>query len=282
MDAFTRIANGWKIAKSSLAVLKKNKRLLIFPVLSGISMLLILGSIVVSLFAVAKWDPANIHLGKYSRVADYVIMFLFYFVNYFVIVFFNMALTHCTRLYLKGEEVSVQAGIKFSFSRIGAILSWAIFAATVGTVLKAIQQNTGWVGQILSAIIGIIWAVSTFFVVPVIAYENLGPFKAFRRSQELLKQKWGESLSANFSLGLIELMAIIVLLIPSVLIGVFINPFAGIALGVMLFLIVVIIFSAAQVIFVSLIYQNVNGDIQEHFDQQLVDSLFAKKGLRDS
>jgi len=52
-----------------------------------------------------------------------------------------MALIHCTRMYFKGEEVSVKAGLQFSLSRIGAIFSWAVFAATVGLILKTIRRT---------------------------------------------------------------------------------------------------------------------------------------------
>src|SRR5258705_9027691 len=107
-----------------------------------------------------------------------------------------MALVHCTRLYFKGEAFTIRDGLRFSMSRLGAIFSWAFFAATVGLILKMIQDNAGWLGKIIIGLIGWIWSVATFFVVPVIAYENLGPVDAFKRSSSLMKQKWGESLGA--------------------------------------------------------------------------------------
>src|SRR5207253_1944607 len=135
-------------------------------------------------------------------------MFLFYLVNYFVVVFFNMALIHCTKLYLQGEEVNITTGLKFSMSRIGVIFSWAMFAATVGTLLKVLQENSGWLGRLLAGALGMVWGITTFFVVPVIAYENLGPIKAFKRSAQIMKEKWGEGLASTFSLGLIQFVAI--------------------------------------------------------------------------
>src|SRR5205814_5907114 len=140
---------------------------------------------------------------------------------------------HCTRLYFRGEDVSVKAGLQFSMSRIGAIFSWAVFAATVGLILKTIQENSGIIGKIITGLIGIVWSITTFFVVPVIAYENLGPIKAFKRSAALMKQKWGESLAATFSLGLIQFIALLIVLIPAGLIAAYINPFIGIAVGLL-------------------------------------------------
>ncbi|MGG9960189.1 DUF6159 family protein [Ferruginibacter sp. SUN106] len=277
MDFFTRLSNGWKITMSSFDVLKKNKQLLIFPVLSGISMVLIMAAIIVPVLAAAGWDVDNLNIGSDNQVVPYLFTFLFYLVNYFVVVFFNMALIHCTKLYLQGEEVSVMIGIKFSMSRIGVIFSWALFAATVGTILKAIQENSGWLGKIVGGILGFVWGVTTFFVVPVIAYEQLGPIDAFKRSGQMMKEKWGESLSSTFSLGLIQFIAFILILIPCGLIAVYVNPVAGIALGLLLGFIVMTIISAAQTIFVSLVYQNINGNVQEHFNQQIIDNLFERK-----
>lgn len=277
MSFFDRLANGWAITKSSFSILKKNKQLLIFPVLSGISLVMILAIIIVPILASAGWDLGNLNINFDNDTVPYLFTFLFYLVNYFVVVFFNMALIHCTKLYLAGEEPTIGAGIRFSLSRIGVIFSWAIFAATVGTLLKAIQENAGWLGKLVAGGLGIVWGVTTFFVVPVIAYENLGPVGAFKRSAEIMKNKWGEGLASTFSLGLIQFIAILLIALVSFLVATITHPFIGIALGVLMAFIVMTIISAAETVFISLVYQNINGNVEEHFNQQLIDGLFTKK-----
>src|SRR6202011_2079960 len=106
--------------------------------------------------------------------------------------------------------------------------SWAIFAATVGTILRAIQDKVGALGKIITGLIGIVWSIATFFVVPVIAYENLGPIDAFKRSAEIMKEKWGESLGSTFSFGLLRLVAFILVCFPLFCLGLIINPIVGI------------------------------------------------------
>jgi hypothetical protein len=277
MTFFERLENGWKLTMSSFKILKANKQLIIFPVLSGISLMLIIGSFAVATFAVNGWDADNV--GKVNgSVQYYGLIFLFYLVNYFVVVFFNMALVHCTRSYFKGEEVSVSAGLQFSISRIGAIFSWAVFASTVGLILRIIQENTGIIGKIITGIIGIVWSVATFFVVPVIAYENVGPVGAFKRSAQMMKEKWGESLVAGFSFGLIQFLAFLIIGVPLFLLGGAVNIFLGLALAAAGIFIIMAILSAAQTIFISAVYHNINGDVNKYFDQQLVDGLFVGKG----
>jgi MFS family permease len=276
MSFFDRLSNGWKIAISSFKVLKEKKQLVIFPILSGISIMLIMGSFFTALLASSNWDPENIQ-GFDSRPLYYLMLFGFYVVNYFIVVFFNMALIHCSRLYFRGEEVTVRAGLLFSLSRIGVIFSWAFFAATVGLILRMIQENVGWLGKIITGLIGIVWSIATFFVVPIIAYENAGPIEAVKRSTQLMKQKWGESLGASFSFGLIQFLGMILVGLPLYFVGAIFHPFAGIALAIVGIFLVISIISAAQTIFVSAIYHNINGDLVKHFNQQMVDQLFEKK-----
>ena len=275
MNFFDRLSNGWTITKNSFSILKKNKQLIIFPILSGISLLLMMGIFILGIMAAAGWDTDYINTD--NQVLNYAIMFGFYFVNYFIVVFFNMALIHCSKLYFEGEEVTVSKGLQFSAGRIGVILSWAFFAATIGTILKIIQENTGTIGKIVTGLLGIVWGVTTFFVVPVIAYENLGPIAAFKRSTQLMKEKWGESLGATFSLGLIQMVVFLLAAVPVFLIAVYINMIAGVFIGIMLGFVIFAVFSAAETIFISSVYNNVTGNIDDHFNQQIIDGLFAVK-----
>jgi len=275
MNFFDRLSNGWKIAMNSFKVLQANKQLIIFPILSGIALLLVIASFFTGMLAYSGWDFDNME--ELGTITTYFLVFLFYIANYFVIVFFNMALIHCTRLYFHGEEVTVRKGLQFSMSRVGAIFSWAVFAAVVGTILKAIQENSGIVGKIITGIIGIVWNIATFFVVPVIAYENLGPLQAFKRSSQMMKEKWGESLAATFSLGLIQFILMIGVGVLLFMVGYIIHPLAGIILAITGAFLVVAIISATQTIFVSAVYHNITNDPTTHFSQQMIDDLFQEK-----
>ena len=275
MNFFTRLSNGWQLALNSFSVLKANRQLIIFPILSAIAMLLAISTFVVAMFASAGWDAEL--LREQSTVANYAILFLYYLVNYFIVVFFNTALVHCTHLYFNGEEPTVAKGLRFAVSRIGAIFSWAIFAATVGTILRAIQDKVGTLGKVITGLIGIVWSVATFFVVPVIAYENLGPIAAFKRSASLMKEKWGESIGASFSFGIIQFLAVLLLAVPSFVLGWLVHPIAGMVLFAVGVFCIIVLFSAAKVIFISAVYHDINGDPVKVFNQHFADNLFEGK-----
>src|SRR5437763_13349949 len=124
----SRIETGWKITVNSFKILKANQQLIVFPVLSSISIILIMASFFTAVFAASGWHFPDIDIK--NNGIKYLMLFVFYVVNYLVVVFFNMALIHCTHLYFKGEEVTIKKGLQFSLSRIGTIFLWALFAGT--------------------------------------------------------------------------------------------------------------------------------------------------------
>ena len=275
MNFFQKLSNGWNISLNSFKVLGENKQLIIFPVLSGISMVAVIASFIVAILASAGWDADQV--AESPTAATYAGLFLFYMLNYLIIVFFNTALIHCATLYFKGQRPTVGDGLAFSMSRLSAILSWSLFAATVGFILRILQENLGSAGRIITGLIGIVWNVATFFAVPVMIYEQTGPIETVKRSAGLMKEKWGERLGAGFSFAVIYLLAIF--LVCGILFGAgsLVNPLLGISLAVLGALAVIAILSASQTIFVAAMYHNITGDPVQHFNQQFIDKLFVAK-----
>ena len=78
MNVFERLSNGWKIAMNSFKIIKANKQLIIFPILSGLSLLLIMGSFFAVILGSAEWDFDKI--AKPGTVTSYLLIFLFYVV----------------------------------------------------------------------------------------------------------------------------------------------------------------------------------------------------------
>jgi hypothetical protein len=278
MDFFTRLSNGWDLSMKSFSVLKENRQLILFPILSGLSMMLIVFSFFAIIFAASGWDGLAIRdLQNHGTLANYALLFGYYVVNYFIVVFFNTALIHCTHLYFEGQRPTVGDGLRFAVSRIGAIFAWAVFAATVGTILKVIQDRVGFLGKIITGLLGVAWSIATFFVVPVIAYENLGPLAAFRRSASMMKEKWGQSIGATFSFGIISLLGFFLLAVLGMVIFYFVHPIAGIAVFAIGFFTLTVVLSATRVIFISAVYHDINGDPVKHFNQRFSDNLFLEK-----
>jgi hypothetical protein len=62
------------------------------------------------------------------------------------------------------------------------------------------------VGDLIGALFELGWSVMTYFVLPVLAAERLGPIAAIRRSSAILRSKWGESLAGEARFGLVGLL----------------------------------------------------------------------------
>jgi hypothetical protein len=219
---FGNISHTWELMGQSWNVLKQDKELLVFPLVSGICCMLVIVSFVVPSLMTDSWLPPEAAAGEgqtvttHQQVAYYAKLFLFYFSNYFVIIFFNSAVVGCAAMRMNGQDPTVGDGFRMAFSRIHAILGWALVSATVGLLLRIIEDKNEKIGAFISAILGTAWTLISFLVLPILVIENTGPFTALKKSTGLLKRTWGAQIGANFSFGLIFFL----LMLPAVIIGV--------------------------------------------------------------
>ena len=224
-----RIGNGWALAKQSFRVLFHNKRLLVFPLFSGLAVLLVIAS-----FAGGAWASGLLSRSEdVSEATWWIVGFAWYFANYFVIVFFNCALVSCALDSFRGEEVTVGGGLRAASKRLPHIIAWALAAASVGMVLRAVEERVALVGKIVIALIGIAWTLATYFVVPVLVFEDLGPIDAAKRSAAILKKTWGETIVGNAGIGLVTFFVTFAALIVTVFVfGALALKLQSLALGI--------------------------------------------------
>jgi hypothetical protein len=278
---FERLSNGWRMGVDSFRVLKTDKKLLIFPFFSFLSLLLVLAS-----FAIPLWNSklAQDFFDDKKALNDpllYVLLFLFYFLNYFVIIFFNSALITCALIRFNGGEPTIRDGLGAAMSRLPHIFAWALVSATVGMILKMIEQSHEKAGQFISGLLGMAWSVLTYFVVPVLVVEKVGPIKAFTRSCSLIKQTWGEALGARFGIGLILLLFFVVALLPAIL-GILTGNMTAALIGIFISLVLIFIESlvsaAVQVIITAALYQYAAyRTVPRQFDEQLFRNAFSAR-----
>jgi len=199
---FERLSNSWQLVKASAAVLKSDRELLVFPVISAVLSVVVVLTFAVPAFLSGVFRPGPD--GELSMPAEgYLIAFLFYVVQYFVIFFCNTALVGAAMIRLRGGDPSVGDGFQIAVSRIRDILGYAIIAATVGMVLRAISERSGLLGRLVVSGVGLAWNLATYLVVPVLVVEDVGPIEAVRQSASYLKRTWGEQIAGNLGMGLV-------------------------------------------------------------------------------
>ena len=277
-----KFKQSWALMKASAGVLSADKELLVFPALSALCCVIVAATFFVpaafaGLFEHFSRDNINPVLA--------VLGFLFYLVQYFVIIFFNTALVGAAMIRLRGGDPTVADGFRIAMSKLPAILGYALISATVGIILRALQERAGFIGRWIVGLIGAAWTIATFLVVPVLVNHDVGPVDAVKRSVELLKKTWGENLIGNVGMGAVfALLMFGVIAAGVLLIGAAVSVKSGalvaIAVAIMVFGIVVLslIQAALTGIYSAAIYRYAEeGVVGGGFDRALIADAFRVK-----
>lgn len=221
-----RLSRGWQLAKMSLGVIKKDKEILIFPLLSLIALGLIAASFIGGIFF-------TMGRGGFVAPVGIVLLAVMYFFLYFVMIYFNVAVIGCAMIRFDGGDPTVRDGFRTSNENLGAILKWTIISATVGMILRAIQSRLKLAGRVIAAMGGLAWSVATYFAIPVLVYEKTSVFGAVKRSAHLLRSTWGEMIVGGLGLASIFLLLGLLGSIP-IVVGAMVAGISGIIVGLII------------------------------------------------
>ena len=281
-----KFARSWALMKASAGVLRAEKSLLVLPLLSGLCTLVVAASFLVPVAVMAiGGHRLGIRHEHGLSAASWTLLFLFYLVQYFVIVFFNTALTGAALMRLRGEDATVGAGLALARSRIGGILGYALAAATVGLLLRMLQERLGMLGRFVVGLLGLAWTVATFLVVPVLAAEGTGPVASVKRSVALLRRTWGENLIGNAGIGVVFGVAgfLLALVSAALVIGAFAtHSMAAVATAVgivvLAFVLLALVQSSLQGIYAAALYRYAgSGEAGSGFPPALLEQAFRPK-----
>lgn len=96
--------------------------------------------------------------------------------------------------------------------------------------MSVLRDRAGAAGGIIAAIGGAIWSLVTFLVVPVLAFEDIGPIDAIKRSAHLFRERWGQQVTGNVVIGGISGLAALVGIVLAV-VGVVVIATGGVAIA---------------------------------------------------
>ncbi len=200
-----RVERGLELLRESWTLLREDKQLLLFPILSFAASAVVLASFLLPM----AFHPGALGQALGGHAAHrpdrhvYLVLFAMYLASYSIAVFFNVGLASCALIRFRGGRPTLRDGLGAAWASLPQILAWALVAATVGVVLRTVEERVRLVGRIVIGLVGLAWSAVTLLVVPILAAEHLGPFAAARRSAELLRRSWGENLTGQISLGAI-------------------------------------------------------------------------------
>jgi hypothetical protein len=279
-----RLARGWLLTKQSWAIVRGDRTLLVFPIVAGVSGLCVAAVFVgggVGLRAATGSEPLMIVA---FVIGAYLLTLL--------ATFCNVALTACASRALDGEDTTVSEGFAAARERFGVIVEWSGVQFVVSglmMVLEAVLREGA--GQILAVLVrglaNLAWAVASFFVIPVIALEGLGPVEALKRSFSIIKQRWGEGVTGAAAIG--GLVFLFVLLPAAALIAVGVAVVSKtavvggllIAVGVVVVIVGVVVQSAVATTFKVALYRFATEDrVLGGFEREPLEKAFRPRRRR--
>jgi hypothetical protein len=185
----------------------------------------------------------------------------------------------------EGRETGVRAGLRAAAAKLPKIAGWAAVSATVGVILKMVEERLGIIGKIVIRFIGMAWTIATYFVVPIMVVENVGPIDAVKRSAEVLKKTWGEALTGNLGISAISGLAALLAFLPGIAgVGLAVatdSPWwliPGFAITFVLLMLIALIGSTLKVILMAATYRfAATGTAPAQFDGELLSQAFKAK-----
>ncbi len=195
-----RIGRGWELTKKSWSVVRSQRSLLVFTLIS-VAAAIVCAAVFFGIGAGLIWITDSPWLGlPLVIIGIYAVIVIG--------VFCSVGLSACTAHVLAGQPTSVAEGIAAARSRIRQILAWAAVQLVVGALISALQAALrNGVGPLISGIVGglanLAWTIATFFVIPSIALDGVGPREALKTSTQLIRTRWGEGLVGSAAISII-------------------------------------------------------------------------------
>lgn len=187
---FDRLKTGWMLTKDSIAVIKTSPKLMVFPLLAAIAAVF---------FLVLFFLPLVI-ADVIGGGLEYVVLFVLYFVTTFTATYFSAVLVYASNEVFHDRDPGIRESMRAINDRLGPIVVWSLIAATVSIAFRILENSDSPLSSILRGLFALGWSIMTFFIVPVIVFEEVSTTSMFRRSGATFKDTWGETLGAGFGI----------------------------------------------------------------------------------
>ena len=279
-----RFRNGWSLVKASGHVLMQDRELLIFPVLSGLAVVMVSASFfgvgLLTGFQEAFADGEMTFEGPMGTIVG----ILYYLVLYTVIFFFNAALVGAALIRLDGGDPTVADGFRIATEKIGPIIGYAALAASVGMLLRALSERSQWLGRLVAGLIGTAWSLSTFLTVPILVTKDVDPWTAVKESASLFRKTWGEQVVGTASIGLAFVpvyLGIVLLGVAGIALGASLSPWIAVAAGISMvgaILFAALINSALSTVYQAALYRfATTGEVPTGYEGTAFQTAFRAK-----
>jgi hypothetical protein len=101
-----------------------------------------------------------------------------------------------------GGDAGLRHGFATARRRLPALLAWSLVSATVGALLRVLEERLGPPGRWVTGGLGLLFSVGTVLVVPVLVLEGERVLPGLRRSARLFRERFGEAAGGQTGLTL--------------------------------------------------------------------------------
>jgi hypothetical protein len=221
-----RIHQGWNLAAISLRVVRRRKRIVLFPVIGIVALVTLLGTFVGGTAVALGLSLAQL-AAAIALLA--VLDFGLNFALYFILVLLNAAIAVFALDLFDGQTPTIFGSLRRTLRGGRPLYAWAAIAAVVSTLIHGGQILVPEIGIEL-AVAGFLWTFFVPLVAPVVLLEGIGPFRAMRRSTTIRRSTWVEGISGLVSVYVMFILLGIAGLVPPLL-GYLIGGPVGLAIG---------------------------------------------------
>jgi Family of unknown function (DUF6159)/Protein of unknown function (DUF2510) len=246
--------SGKQLLRASLGLFRQNRNMIWLPVLSGVvSAVAFLG--ISGVVAVPLWRAYGLSPWEVLYLLPAIM------VTSFIGVYFNVALVFAANEQIEGRGITVRQALGMAWSRRRVVFSWALLSAVVGVMIQTVESRLGVFGRLLGMLGGLAWAVATFLVVPVVAFEDIGPIEALKRSSHLMKTTFGTVARGALRFGLLFIgwsLLAVAIIITGVVVALAGTPVLGVPIatvGVIGFFVVLMYLAAAGMYMRTILYR---------------------------
>ena len=167
--------NGKAVLRASLELFRQDRQMIWLPIMATVTAVIAFAVVTV---------PITLAVGR-TGLAVILALACGSVVATSATVIFNVALVFAATDRIEGRTPTVRRSLAQAWQRKGVIFRWAVLSAIVGTAIRLLEQRLGLVGRLIGLAGGLAWVVATFLVIPVLAYEDVGPLEALKRSSSI-------------------------------------------------------------------------------------------------
>ncbi|MDJ1434485.1 DUF6159 family protein [Halostagnicola sp. A-GB9-2] len=208
MRYFSRLKTGFVLSVASLRVLRSHPKLALYPLVSGIASAVFMAALLGPLFLASEMSLGGIEIA---------VLFVVYLGTTYITALFNAGLVYSVGEVFHGNDPHIGDGLRAASRKSGTLLIWSFVSAIVGIFIQALESRGGIGAQIAAMIFSVGWAVATFFVIPVIVFQDdVSATSMFTESASTFKETWGETVGTKVGLGIIPAL----IMIPGIVLAV--------------------------------------------------------------